>query len=65
MEIRTYIQTFQIPNMAACSSHEVKCCSGYMNVADNCHSFKEIQENQEVLQILAGLGLLRLPSIGK
>jgi len=64
-ETYTYIQTFQIPNMAACSSHEVKCCSGYLLVAENCHTFNEIKENQSIFSFLAGLGLLTLPGIGK
>ena len=28
----TYIQTFQVPNINSCQSHEVKCCTGYILV---------------------------------
>ncbi|CAF0811901.1 unnamed protein product [Adineta steineri] len=61
-EIYSYIQTFQIPNMNACASHEVKCCSGYLLVAENCHSFTELVAQQELIQFLSQLGLL---GIGK
>ncbi|CAF3038228.1 unnamed protein product [Rotaria sp. Silwood2] len=64
-EMYTFIQTFQVPNMAACSSHEVKCCSGYLLVAENCHTFTDLVANQELFQFLSGLGLLTMPNVGK
>ncbi|CAF1460926.1 unnamed protein product [Adineta steineri] len=64
VEIYTYIQTFQVPHFSACKSEEIKCCSGYMNVAGNCHSTAELIENQELIQFLHGLGLL-FGGIGK
>jgi len=62
-ELYTYIDTFQIPNLAACNSHEVKCCSGYILVAENCHSFQDLLEHKETISWLSTLGLLG--SIGK
>ena len=56
-ELQTFIQTFQVPNMAACNSHEVKCCSGYMLIAENCHSYADLVANQELFQFLNSLGL--------
>ncbi|CAF1631541.1 unnamed protein product [Adineta ricciae] len=63
-EIYTYIQTFQVPNMAACNSHEVKCCSGYLLVAENCHTYADIMENRPLFEFLSQLGLLST-GIGK
>ncbi|CAF0994378.1 unnamed protein product [Rotaria sp. Silwood1] len=61
----TYIQTFQVPNMSACSSHEVKCCAGYILVAENCHTYADLVSHQELFQFLSGLGLLTVPGVGK
>ncbi|UJR32007.1 hypothetical protein I4U23_019477 [Adineta vaga] len=54
----SFVQTFQVPNMAACNSSEMKCCSGYLLVSGNCHSIQELSANQELFQFLFGLGLL-------
>ncbi|UJR14725.1 hypothetical protein I4U23_001718 [Adineta vaga] len=60
----SFIQTFQIPNMAACASHEVKCCAGYLLVAENCHTYSDIMENRPLFEFLSQLGLLST-GIGK
>ncbi|CAF1212848.1 unnamed protein product [Adineta ricciae] len=57
-ETYSFVQTFQVPNMAACSTHEMKCCSGYLLVTGNCHSIQDLSANQELFQFLFGLGLL-------
>ncbi|CAF1064416.1 unnamed protein product [Rotaria sordida] len=64
-EIYTYIQTFQVPNMAACNSHEVKCCANHILIAENCHSMDSLVANQDLFQFLSGIGLLTLPNVGK
>ncbi|CAF1520962.1 unnamed protein product [Rotaria magnacalcarata] len=65
-ELYTYIQTYQVPAMSACQSHEVKCCASYIEVAGNCHSFADLMAHQELFQFLSSSGLLTLSgSVGK
>ena len=58
-----HIATYEVPNELACPDHHVNCCTGYVNVGGNCHSFAELGENMDLITQLVNLSLIQ--TIGK